>query len=103
MCFTVQILEIVSSQGAGKFECSKPVERHQQHRNEKMQTVLTDWSKGFYQLHLYSQYQIPAQHSSSSFLCKVQHLRCYALERETEEILLAGVKQQSSVLLDPKK
>lgn len=67
-----EILEIVSSQGAGKFECSKPVERHQQHRNEKMQTVLTDWSKRVYQLRLYSQYQIPAQHSSSSFLCKIR-------------------------------
>ncbi|KZC04801.1 PREDICTED: hamartin [Dufourea novaeangliae] len=68
-----EVLEIVSSQAAGKLECSKYVEP-QQHHNEKMQnTLVVDLSERIYQLHLYSQCQVPAQHSStSSSLCKVR-------------------------------
>ncbi|XP_043248738.1 hamartin [Colletes gigas] len=66
-----EVLEIVSSQAAGKLECSKYVER-QQHHNEKMQNTLADLSERVYQLRLYSQCQIPAKNSNSSSLSKVR-------------------------------
>lgn len=67
----MQVLEIVSSQAAGKHECLKYTER--QHHNEKMQNALGDLPGRVYQLRLYSQYQISAQHSTFSSLCKVKY------------------------------
>ncbi|XP_053994327.1 hamartin [Hylaeus volcanicus] len=62
-----EVLEIVSSQAAGKHDCSKYVERHQ-NSNEKMQNAFGR----VYQLRLYSQCQAPAQYSNSSSICKVR-------------------------------
>ncbi|CAL7939958.1 unnamed protein product [Xylocopa violacea] len=54
-----EVLEIVSSQTAGKFEGSKYVE--QEHHNEKLQNAFADLPQRVYQLRLYSQNQISTQ------------------------------------------
>nr|XP_033340939.1 hamartin [Megalopta genalis] len=66
-----EVLEIVSSQAAGKLECPKYLDR-QHHHNEKIQNTLVEVTERIYQLRLYSQYQIPGQHSISSSICKVR-------------------------------
>ncbi|XP_076285859.1 tuberous sclerosis 1 protein hamartin isoform X2 [Lasioglossum baleicum] len=80
-----EVLEIVSSQAAGKLECPKYVDR-QQHHNEKIQnTLVVDLTERIYQLRLYSQYQIPAQYSSTNSICKVRKSKsCPNIEVEKQ-------------------
>ncbi|XP_012138011.1 tuberous sclerosis 1 protein hamartin [Megachile rotundata] len=66
-----EVLEIVSSQAAGKFESSKHIERPEQH-NEKLQNAFTDLSQRVYQLRLYSQSQTSEHFSNSNSFHKIR-------------------------------
>ncbi|CAK9803346.1 TSC1 [Anthophora plagiata] len=66
-----EVLEIVSSQAVGKLESSKHIEQQERH-NEKMQNAFADLSQRVYQLRLYSQSQISAQHLNFSSFSKIR-------------------------------
>lgn len=73
--YIVQVLEIVTSRTAGKLESSKYTDR-QQHHNEKIpNTLVVNLTERIYQLRLYSQRKIPAQHLESSSVCKVKYFQ----------------------------
>lgn len=65
-----QVLEIVSSQNAGKFDTLK-YNQQQEQNNEKIQNAFADLSQRVYQLRLYSQNQATTQYLNLDSLRKV--------------------------------
>ncbi|OAD53452.1 Hamartin [Eufriesea mexicana] len=66
-----EVLEIVSSQTAEKYESSKDVEQ-QEHQHEKIQHTFADLSQKVYQLRLCSQSQVSTQHLDLNSLYKIR-------------------------------
>nr|XP_034183877.1 hamartin isoform X1 [Osmia lignaria]XP_034183886.1 hamartin isoform X1 [Osmia lignaria]XP_034183894.1 hamartin isoform X1 [Osmia lignaria]XP_034183904.1 hamartin isoform X1 [Osmia lignaria] len=96
-----EVLEIVSSQAAGKFESSKYIERQEQH-NEKFQNAFTDLSQRVYQLRLYSQSQASEHFTNSNSLYKIRKSKsCPDIEiqkqighnKTNQETIIMGAKK----------